>query len=298
MPPLGPKDGENIEVRDGEDSVCLKEWRVWGVGGTIPVTLLEKDLSNPGVRMMRLAGLRRVLLGGICTGDGGAERWRWEVVSTIDAVAIGGRDESDGGGILSDRFLRFRARLPGESGRAGFGTSDNGCNMALCAGENGWGSVLLSGGMNFGNDNGIADGDSGEELGEASVVDGESKVGIVVVGDESADPEVTEDETLSRCLKGSGRRDVLTVTCGGTRRGLSAALCSSLWGSLGDIPPNTDIKDGNESGSDGGLVCTGMVDQDLAVDLRLKGDTLSESQLSQRSTGAKTDVHGLHPDIC
>lgn len=49
MPPLGPKDGENTEVREGDDSVCLKEWRPPGVGGTISMTLLEKDLSSPGV---------------------------------------------------------------------------------------------------------------------------------------------------------------------------------------------------------------------------------------------------------
>lgn len=148
---------------------------------------------------------------------------------------------------------------------------------------------MRDGGINLGNDNGIADGDSGEELGVVSAATGESNVEIVVVGDESVDPEVT-DEILVRCRKGSGRRDVLMVTCGGTLRGLSAALCSPPSANLGEIPPNTDVKDGNESGSDGGLVCTGMMDQGLDVDLRLKGDTLSGSQLS-RGAGAKTDVH-------
>lgn len=52
--------------------------------------------------------------------------------------------------------------------------------------------------MNFGYDRGIEDGDSGEELGEVSGAEGESKVETVVVGDESEEPEVTED-TLSRC---------------------------------------------------------------------------------------------------
>jgi hypothetical protein len=36
--------------------------------------LLEKDLSKAGVRMVRFAGFRRELLGGICMGDGGADR--------------------------------------------------------------------------------------------------------------------------------------------------------------------------------------------------------------------------------
>jgi len=43
----------------------------------------------------------------------------------------------------------------------------------------------------------MEDGDSGEELGEVSGAEGESKVEIVVVGEESVEPEVM-DETLSR----------------------------------------------------------------------------------------------------
>lgn len=48
----------------------------------------------------------------------------------------------------------------------------------------------------------MEDGDSGEELGEVSGAEGESKVEIVVVGEESEEPEVMED-TLSRWRKGS-----------------------------------------------------------------------------------------------
>ena len=73
MPPLGPNDGEKTECSEGEDSVCLKDCRVVGVGGTTSVMLLEKDLSNPGVRMVRPAGFRRALLGGMM-GEGDAER--------------------------------------------------------------------------------------------------------------------------------------------------------------------------------------------------------------------------------
>ena len=68
MPPLGPKDGEKTD-KEGEDSVCLS-----GVGGATSVMLVEKDLSKAGVRIVRFAGFRRELLGGIFIGDGGAER--------------------------------------------------------------------------------------------------------------------------------------------------------------------------------------------------------------------------------
>lgn len=72
MPPLGPKDGEKTD-RDGEDSVWRKECWPLGVAGS-SVTLLEKDLSKPGVRMVRFAGFRRELLCGIRAVDGGAAR--------------------------------------------------------------------------------------------------------------------------------------------------------------------------------------------------------------------------------
>lgn len=86
--------------------------------------LLGNDLSNPGVRMDRFAGFRRLVLGGMI-GDGGAERWCCEVVSTNDAVAMGGRGSKEGG-ILSDRFLRFRARRKGDSWFDGLGVSVDG----------------------------------------------------------------------------------------------------------------------------------------------------------------------------
>ena len=58
--------------------------------------------------------------------------------------------------------------------------------------------MLRAGGMNLEYDNGIDKGDSGEELAEVSAAELESKVEIVVVGDESVDP-VAIDDTLSRC---------------------------------------------------------------------------------------------------
>jgi hypothetical protein len=52
----------------------------------------------------------------------------------IEAVEIEGRDELSGGGILSERFLRLRSRLPGESGRR-WGRSDVILERLLCAVE-------------------------------------------------------------------------------------------------------------------------------------------------------------------
>lgn len=106
--------------------------------------------------------------------------------------------------------------------------------------------------MNFGYATDIADGDSGDELGETSPPPGESKGEMVVVGEDSVDAEVT-DETLSRW--GEGSRRVLTGTWVGYCRGW-IVFASSLYRGRG--PPNTDIKEGNASGKDW-LVCTGIV---------------------------------------
>jgi hypothetical protein len=51
----------------------------------------------------------------------------------------------------------------------------------------------------------MAEGDSGEELGEISPPEGESKGEIVVVGEDSVDVEVI-DETLSRWGLGDGSK--------------------------------------------------------------------------------------------
>lgn len=75
---------------------------------------------------------------------------------------------------------------------------------------------------------------------------------------------------------------MLTVTLVGTLSGLTSEVRPFGSRNSGDLP-NTDIKEGNESGADGELVCTGMVrpgeEGDEEVHLRLKGDTLSGSQL-------------------
>lgn len=128
---------------------------------------------------------------------------------------MGGRD-CDGGGIRRDRFFKLRSRRPGEAGRPLFGAGNT---LELSVGIMGRCGISIGrvGGVNLGYDKGIAEGDSGEELGEISPVEGESKGEIVVVGDDSVEPEVMED-TLSGW--GEGRcRDVLTGTWDGTWRG-------------------------------------------------------------------------------
>lgn len=143
--------------------------------------------------------------------------------------------------MRNDRFFKLRARRPGESGRwllEGFGAIDRGGGSP----------------ENFGYDTDIAEGDSGEELGEISPPEGESKGETVVVGEDSVEA-VVMDETLSRCGEGRRCREVLTGTWVGTWRGWMVS--SSLY--RGGSSPKTDINEGNESGKDGGEVCTGMV---------------------------------------
>jgi hypothetical protein len=119
-------------------------------------------------------------------------------------------------------------------------------------------------------------GDSGEELGDVSVTDGESNVEMVVVGDESVDSDVI-DETLCRCTKGRGPD--------GTSLGRSFTVCESFSDvNVSVLPsrpsreldpaPNTDMKDGNETGSEGEFAGTGMLDRETDIDLRFDGIVL------------------------
>lgn len=58
MPPGGAVVGEQIDAKEGDDSMCRND-RMRGVGGTMSVASLEKDFSKRGVRMVRFAGFRR-----------------------------------------------------------------------------------------------------------------------------------------------------------------------------------------------------------------------------------------------
>lgn len=218
-----------IEARDGDDSVCRNDCRPRGVGGTRSDPFSEKDLSKAGVWMVRLAGRRRAFFGGIWTGDGGAERWVLEVDSITEAVAIGGLD-CDGGGTRKERFFKLRARFPLESERA-MGGEFNSRVLSADIMDLGAMSTGRTGGANLGYVRGMAEGDSGEELGEISPPEGESKGEIVVVGEDSVEAEVI-DETLSRWGFGDGSRrrvDVLlTGIWAGTCKGCMA-FSSSLY---------------------------------------------------------------------
>lgn len=143
--------------------------------------------------------------------------------------------------------------------------------------------------MNFGHGNGIDEGESGDELGEVSVPVGESNVEMVLVGDESVDSEAS-DEMLWRCGRGREGFAVETAT-GEVRPKGCVATPSSLLPALKaeDIPPNTDMNDGNEAGKGGELVWTGMLDRDSARNLRFNGTTFSGTLLSSNAC-ASIDV--------
>lgn len=94
--------------------------------------------------------------------------------------------------------MRLRARLFGKSGRV---WRKSGAGCVNSTGRD----------VNFGYETDMAEGDSGEELGEISPPPGESKGEIVVVGEDSVEAECIDD-TLSRC--GEGKMCVSTGTCG------------------------------------------------------------------------------------
>lgn len=73
MPPGGAVDGEQMDGKEGDDSICRND-RMRGVGGTMSVGSFEKDFSRRGVRMVRFAGFRRAGLTGAFIGEGGADR--------------------------------------------------------------------------------------------------------------------------------------------------------------------------------------------------------------------------------
>lgn len=191
-----------------------------------------------------------------------------------------GREDA-GAGMLRVKFFRLRALRPGESGRRGFVSCGEG--MGNVSRNSSSSSVLLllllvllilCGVIVF-RRGAIEVGDSGEELGEVSVADGESNVEMVVVGDESVDSDATDD-MLCRCWKGR----VLgcnSLGCSfGVCDGLSAVNDSTLSSLLpsrepDDPDPNTDMKDGNETGTDGEFAGACILDGEIDIDLRFDG---------------------------
>jgi len=96
--------------------------------------------------------------------------------------------------IFSDKFLTLRSLLAGDSDRSWDEKNMECCEDSFglwpCFGE----AIIL-----WNDERGISEiGDSGDELGDGSVMDGEPNVDTVVVGEESVESEVTE-VALSRC---------------------------------------------------------------------------------------------------
>lgn len=119
----------------------------------------------------------------------------------MGAVLRGGCRQEPGCGSLRDKFFRFLAFREGEdSGRLqdSFSpTVELFCCWCWCCGgfRSGSGTGELTtrpSGLRSGPSGVIEVGDSGDELGDVSMMIGESKVELLVVGDESVDSEVAE----------------------------------------------------------------------------------------------------------
>ena len=139
---------------------------------------------------MRLVGFLRTVRWGGRKGEVGAER------GCEESMAGDSVDTALGlGKTFSERFLTFLALLPGDPGRGGprgdswafTDPSRSTCSEATVAGLF---ITFLNG------DNGAVEvGDSGDELGEGSVLavtEAESKVDMVVVGEESVESDPTD----------------------------------------------------------------------------------------------------------
>lgn len=155
---------EKAVCSDGEDSKWRSDGLALGVGGTTGRPPVENERSRPGVLMVRFGGRRR----DTCCGD-----------SRIGAVHMAGRDWF-GGGRRRERFLRLRAFLGASSFVEGTESSED------------RGRAYMSARVRSVGRGGMEVGDSGDELGDGSTMMGESKVELVVVGDESVDSEAME----------------------------------------------------------------------------------------------------------
>jgi hypothetical protein len=184
----------------GEDWKCLKvPGRLNdGVGGMESfVGAFEGKMLFAGVWRVRARalGLRLGGVGGLTKdGDTGAD----VTVSLFprardgNAVDEAGRPSDNALEVLTARFFKFLGFFAGVIGR---------CNSkkGVCDASAEVPPMLLDrkSGTNDEGDAFVA-GDSGEGPGEGSVIDAESKVDIVVVGDESLDSEADVD-VLSLC---------------------------------------------------------------------------------------------------
>jgi hypothetical protein len=187
--------GDKREGKAGEVGKCRRNGLSLGVEGMSDAEPRKLIFSIPGVWIDRFVGFRRPVLSGPLRGENGVER-AW-LLSIPEEVA--GRV----GILLMVRERFFTLRELDASGRAASGALDAAvgpCLPSSCAGPDSVEGFI----MTLKGDRGRVElGDSGDELGDGSVMDGESKVELVVVGDESVDSEEIEAALL--CWKIPGR---------------------------------------------------------------------------------------------
>lgn len=277
MPPSGAAIGENTD-KEGDDW----KWRrvlgrlKAGVGGAALVASDSDRLvvPRPGVEIVSPSLLGFRFGGGfggtMNEGDAGADiGCEDSTTEAVEMASVGscapGLADAD---IFNERFFMFRTFLPGDSGRARPGrvrTEPSGGSIPPFSAD--WPLVLKDRKDVSGV---IETADSGDELGDGSVTDEESRVEIVVVGDESVDSEFMV-EVLSRCCGCAGKRLVsdalLFVTISVLFLSLVVTGSPSLFSFISELSPNTDMNDGNEDNNDCGLICIGILD-DRELDKR------------------------------
>ena len=170
-----------------------------GVGGSIPTpfwaTWLDEALSRVSIVSPRLLGRFLGGLGGtINDGEGGAENGRPVVVANgLDSGSRGScgtwRLDAE---VFTERFLVLRIFLFGESARLRFETLAKG--FESCSPPS---IDVTPAFVDLNDERGDNEiGDSGEELGDGSVME-ESNVEIVVVGEDSIDSKVDAESLRS-----------------------------------------------------------------------------------------------------
>ena len=152
---------------------------------------MAKDaLSRPGVCIDRFVGILRRVFESVRKGDAGVEKG-W---TDSAPVALAGRARGSMS-IMRERFLTFRVLLEERSAAGSSLGWDVGADVWI-PGSSFPGCDTI---IDLKGERGNADvGDSGEELGDASEIRGESKVEVVVVGEESVESEEIE-AALSLC---------------------------------------------------------------------------------------------------
>jgi hypothetical protein len=175
--------------------------------------------------------------------------------------------------VLTNKFFVFLIFLFGESARLRPGSVASGlAKRSLGSMDSRVVSRLVR--KDFSDDSGSCEvGDSGDELGEGSV-SAESRVDIVVVGDDSADSKVEAESRRiigdEKWELGDGLLATFTVLFDAEITKPSAAIdrCTSA-------PfPKTDIKDGNDASNDCELVVIGMFKCSVCVDQPWFGDVI------------------------